>query len=99
MYHKTYRNVLSFFYFPSDKELKKESTIGNILWYMLTYSNLSKDVKMRAIFSNPAGWKFIDSNGWYKIKLWRKKKCSAKIASGQALFPPLVKTKNQHKNF
>jgi hypothetical protein len=24
---------------------------------------------------------------------------SAKIASGQALFPPLVKAKNQHQNF
>ena len=28
---------------------------------------------MRAIFSNPTGWKFIDSNGWKKIKFWRKK--------------------------
>ena len=27
-----------------------------------------KGVTMRAIFSNPAGWKFIDSNGWKKIK-------------------------------
>ena len=24
---------------------------------------------------------------------------SAKIASGQALFPPIVKAKNQHQNF
>ena len=54
---------------------------------------------MRAIFSNPAGWKFIDSNGWKKIKFWRKFFFSAKIASGQALFPPLVKAKNQHQNF
>ena len=28
-----------------------------------------------------------------------KKKISAKIASGHALFPPLVKAKNQHQNF
>ena len=47
---------------------------------------------MRAIFSNPAGWKFIDSKGWKKIKFWRKIFLSAKIA-------PLVKAKNQHKNF
>ena len=57
-----------------------------------------KGVTMRAIFSNPAGWKFIDSNGWKKIKFWRKF-FFRKIASGQALFPPLVKAKNQHKIF
>ena len=51
---------------------------------------------MRAIFSNPAGWKFIDSNTCKKIKFLRKNFFSAKIASGQALFPPLVKAKNQH---
>ena len=54
---------------------------------------------MRAIFSNPGGWKSIDSNGWKKLKFWRKKKFSAKIALGQALFPPLVQAKNQHQNF
>ena len=48
---------------------------------------------MRAIFSNPAGWKFIDSNGW------KKKKISAKIALGQAPFPLLVKAKNHPQNF
>ena len=32
-------------------------------------------------------------------KILKKKKISAKIASGQALFPPLVKAKNQHQNF
>ena len=32
-------------------------------------------------------------------KMLKKKKNSAKIASGQALFPPLVKAKNQHQNF
>ena len=31
-----------------------------------------KGVTMRAIFSDPAGWKFIDSNGWKKSKFWRK---------------------------
>ena len=44
-----------------------------------------KGVTMRAIFSNPAGWKFIDSNGWKKKK-FEEKKFFAKIASGQALF-------------
>ena len=61
--------------------------------------SVNKGVTMRAIFSNPAGWKFIDSNGWKKKKFWRKQKFSAKIASGQALFPPLVKAKNQHQNY
>ena len=28
------------------------------------YRPISKGITMRAIFSNPAGWKFIDSNGW-----------------------------------
>ena len=32
-------------------------------------------------------------------KILKKKKISAKIASGQVLFPPLVKAKNQHQNF
>ena len=32
-------------------------------------------------------------------KILKKKKISAKIASGQALFPPLVKAKIQHQNF
>jgi hypothetical protein len=32
-------------------------------------------------------------------KILKKKKISAKIALGQALFPPLVKAKNQHQNF
>jgi hypothetical protein len=32
-------------------------------------------------------------------KILKKKNFSAKIASGQALFPPLVKAKNQHQNF
>ena len=32
-------------------------------------------------------------------KILKKKKCSAKIASCQALFPPLVKAKNQYQNF
>ena len=32
-------------------------------------------------------------------KILKKKKVSAKIALGQALFPPLVKAKNQHKIF
>ena len=32
-------------------------------------------------------------------KILKKKKFSAKIASGQALIPPLVKAKNQHENF
>ena len=53
----------------------------------LSICSISKGVTMRAIFSNPAGWKFIDSNGWKKIKFFKKKKISAKIASGQALFP------------
>ena len=48
---------------------------------------------------NPAGWKFIDSYGWEKRKFWRKFFFSKKIASGQALFPPLVKAKNQCQNF
>ena len=30
---------------------------------------------------------------------FKEKKFPAKIASGQALFPPLVKAKNQHQNF
>jgi hypothetical protein len=30
-------------------------------------------------------------------KILKKKKFSAKIASGQALFPPLVKAKNQRQ--
>ena len=30
---------------------------------------------------------------------FEEKKFSAKIASGQALIPPLVKAKNQHQNF
>ena len=29
----------------------------------------------------------------------KKKKIFAKIASGQALFPPIIKAKNQHQNF
>ena len=33
------------------------------MFFLLTYI---KGVTMRAIFSNPAGWKFIDSNGWKK---------------------------------
>ena len=37
--------------------------------YLCTYI---KGVTMRAIFSNPAGWKFIDSNGWKKMKFLRK---------------------------
>jgi hypothetical protein len=32
-------------------------------------------------------------------KILKKIFFSAKIASGQALFPPLVKAKNQHQNF
>ena len=32
-------------------------------------------------------------------KIFKKKKFSAKIASGQALFTPLGKAKNQHQNF
>ena len=32
-------------------------------------------------------------------KILKKKKFSAKIASGEALFPPLEKAKNQHQNF
>jgi hypothetical protein len=32
-------------------------------------------------------------------KISKKNFFSAKIASGQALFPPLVKAKNQHQNF
>jgi hypothetical protein len=32
-------------------------------------------------------------------KILKKKKFPAKIASGEALFPPLVKAKNQHQNF
>jgi hypothetical protein len=32
-------------------------------------------------------------------KILKKKNFPAKIASGQALFPPLVKAKNQHQNF
>jgi hypothetical protein len=32
-------------------------------------------------------------------KILKKKKISAKIALGQALFPPLVKAKNQRQNF
>jgi len=32
-------------------------------------------------------------------KILKKKKISAKIASGQAPSPPLVKDKNQHQNF
>jgi len=32
-------------------------------------------------------------------KILTKKKISAKIASGQAPFTPLVKAKNQHQNF
>ena len=32
-------------------------------------------------------------------KILKKKFFSAKIASGQALFLPLVKAKNQHQNF
>ena len=31
-------------------------------------------------------------------KILKKKNFSIKIASGQALFPPLVKAKNQHQN-
>ena len=34
-----------------------------------------------------------------KEKKILKKKFSAKIASRQALLPPLVKAKNQHQNF
>ena len=37
----------------------------------ISYSYIN-GVTMRAIFSNPAGWKFIDSNGWKKIRFWRK---------------------------
>jgi len=32
-------------------------------------------------------------------KILKKKKFSAKIASGQPPFPPLAKAKNQHQNF
>ena len=32
-------------------------------------------------------------------KILKKNFFPAKIASGQALFPPLVKAKNQHQNF
>jgi hypothetical protein len=32
-------------------------------------------------------------------KILKKNFFSAKIASGQALFPPLVKAENQHQNF
>ena len=32
-------------------------------------------------------------------KILKKKKFPAKIASGEALFPPLVKAKNQPQNF
>ena len=32
-------------------------------------------------------------------KILKKKKISVKIASGQALFPPLLKAKIQHQNF
>jgi hypothetical protein len=41
----------------------------------------------------------------YRFKWMKENKISkkiffpAKIASGQALFPPLVKAKNQHQNF
>ena len=32
-------------------------------------------------------------------KIFKKNLFSAKIASGQALFPPLIKAKNQHQKF
>ena len=32
-------------------------------------------------------------------KKFKKIKISAKISSGESLFPPLVKAKNQHQNF
>ena len=32
-------------------------------------------------------------------KILKKKKLSAKIASGEVLFPSLVKAKSQHQNF
>ena len=47
---------------------------------------------MRAIFSN--GFEWMKEN-----KILKKKMFSAKIASGQALFPPLVKAKIQHQTF
>ena len=31
---------------------------------LTSYITLIKGVTMRAIFSNPAGWKFKDSYGW-----------------------------------
>ena len=45
-----------------------------------------KGVTMRAIFSNPAGWRFIDSNGWKKIKFWRKNFFPPKLLRGKHFF-------------
>ena len=47
---------------------------------------------MRAIFSNPAGWNFIDK----RKENFEENFFFAKIASGQALFPPLVKAQHEH---
>ena len=54
---------------------------------------------MSTILSNPAGSKFISFIWMIENKILKKKNFPAKIASGQALFPPLVKAKNQHQNF
>ena len=54
---------------------------------------------MRAIFTNPAGFKFISFIWMIKNKILKKKKNPAKTASGEALFPPLVKAKNHLQNF
>ena len=54
---------------------------------------------MSTIFSNPAGSKFLSFIWMIENKILKKKKFSAKIASEESLFPPLVKAKNQLQNF
>ena len=54
---------------------------------------------MSTIFSNPAGSKLRSFIWMIKNQIFKKKKISTKIALGEALFPPLVKGKNQLQNF
>ena len=57
------------------------------------FRGFTKGVTMSTIFSNPAGSKFISF-------IWIiENKNFGKIASGEALFPPLVKAKTQLQNF
>ena len=58
-----------------------------------------KGVTMSTIFSNPAGSKIISFIWVIENTILKKKNFPTKIASGEALFPPLEKATNQLQNF